>query len=47
VPIPEYTSAEECKDKRARRYVSIGGVEVSVSMDMVQPYRKIIQHAGQ
>lgn len=44
--IPEYTSAEEFKERRSHKYVSVGGQETIVSMDMVAPYRKIIQHAG-
>lgn len=44
--IPEYTSAEEFKERRSHRYVSVGGEETIVSMDMVGPYKKIIQHAG-
>ena len=44
--IPEYTSAEEFKERRSHRYVSVGGEETLVSMDMVGPYRKTIQHAG-
>ena len=45
-PIPEYTSAEELKERRSHRYVSVGGEETIISMDMVKPYKKLIQHAG-
>ncbi len=44
--IPEYSSTEECKERRSHRYVSVDGDETTISMDMVNPYRKIIQHAG-
>lgn len=44
--IPEYTSEEEFKERRSHRYVSVGGEETVISMDMVGPYKKIIQHAG-
>ena len=45
-PIPEYTSAEELKERRSHRYVSVGGEETIINMDMVKPYKKLIQHAG-
>lgn len=45
-PIPEYTSEEELKERRSHRYVSVGGEETIINMDMVKPYKKLIQHAG-
>ena len=45
-PIPEYTSAEEYRDRRLHRSVSVGEEDISVRMDLVEPYRKIVQHAG-
>lgn len=45
-PIPEYSSAEEFKERRIHRYVSIAGEEKVINMDLVEPYKKIIQHAG-
>lgn len=44
--IPEYLPAEERKDERSHRLVNVGGEEVTISMDLVKPYKKIIQHAG-
>ena len=45
-PIPEYTLREEVEQSRAYRFVSVGGEETTVNMTIVQPYRKILQHAG-
>ena len=44
--IPEYTAAEESKD-RTYRFVSVGGDETIISMAMVEPYKKLVQHAGE
>lgn len=44
--IPEYSFEEEAEDLRKHRLVQIGGEEKNIDMDIVQPYRKIIQHAG-
>ena len=44
--IPEYSREEESKDRRAYLFVSVGGEETIISMGMVEPYKKIIQHAG-
>ncbi len=46
-PIPEYTSAQEHEERRAHRSIIIGAEEISVSMDMVEPYKKIVQHTGE
>ena len=46
VAIPEYTSEEEFKERRSHRYVHVGGEEITINLDMVGPYKKIIQHAG-
>ncbi len=43
--IPEYTAEEECKD-RTYRYVNVGGDETVISMAMIEPYKKLVQHAG-
>ena len=45
-PIPEYTLREEVEQSRTYRFVSVGGEETNVNMAIVQPYRKILQHAG-
>ncbi len=45
-PIPEYSSAEEFKERRSHQIVSVGGEENVISLNMVEPYKKIIQHAG-
>ena len=44
--IPEYSFEQEVKDLRKHRLVRIGEEEKNIDMDIVQPYRKIIQHAG-
>ena len=44
--IPEYTAEQECKDRNYRR-VEVGGEETTISMAMVEPYRKLVQHAGE
>lgn len=44
--IPEYTAEEESKD-RTYRFVSVGGDETIISMAMVEPYKKMVQHAGE
>jgi len=44
--IPEYTAEEECKDRNYRR-VEVGGEETTISMAMVEPYKKLVQHAGE
>lgn len=46
-PIPEYTPQEEAEQSRKFRFVNVGGEKVTINMTTVQPYRKIIQHAGQ
>ena len=45
--IPEYSSTEECKDRRSHLLVSVGGEETTISMELVEPYKKVVQHAGQ
>ncbi len=44
--IPEYSFKEEAEDLRKHKLVRIGEEEKNIDMDIVQPYRKIIQHAG-
>ena len=44
--IPEYSFKQEAEDLRKHRLVQVGGEEKNIDMDIVQPYRKIIQHAG-
>lgn len=44
--IPEYSFKQEAEDLRKHRLVRIGEEEKNIDMDVVQPYRKIIQHAG-
>ena len=44
--IPEYSHKQESDDLRRHRLVHIGEEEMNIDMDLVQPYRKIIQHAG-
>lgn len=44
--IPEYSFKQEAEDLRKHRLVQIGGEEKNIDMDIVQPYRKIIQHTG-
>lgn len=44
--IPEYSFKQEAEDLRKHRLVRIGEEEKNIDMDIVQPYRKIIQHAG-
>ena len=44
--IPEYSFEQEAEDLRKHRLVQIGGEEKNIDMDIVQPYRNIIQHAG-
>lgn len=44
--IPEYSFKQEADDLRKHRLVQVGEEEKNVDMDIVQPYRKIIQHAG-
>lgn len=46
-PIPEYTPQEEAEQSRKFRFVNVGGEKVTINMTTVQPYRKIVQHAGQ
>jgi len=46
-PIPEYTPQEEAEQSRKFRFVNVGGEKVTINMTTVQPYRKIIHHAGQ
>ena len=44
--IPEYSFKQEAEDLRKHRLVRIGEEEKNIDMDIIQPYRKIIQHAG-
>lgn len=44
--IPEYSFEQEAEELRKHRLVRIGEEEKNIDMDIVQPYRKIIQHAG-
>ena len=44
--IPEYSFKQEAEDLRKHRLVQIGEEEKNIDMDVVQPYRKIVQHAG-
>jgi inorganic pyrophosphatase/exopolyphosphatase len=45
--IPEYTYKEEIQDTRSHRLVAISQEQQRVlAMDVVQPFRKIIQHGG-
>lgn len=44
--IPEYSFKQEAEDLRKHRLVRIGEEEKNIDMDIVQPYRKIVQHAG-
>ena len=44
--IPEYSFKQEAEDLRKHRLVRIGEEEKNIDMDVVQPYRKIVQHAG-
>lgn len=45
-PIPEYTFKEESRETRTWRHVHVGGEDTTINMSLIQPYRKIIQHAG-
>ena len=45
--IPEYSVEQESEDMRKHRYINVGGEEMTIDMDLIQPYRKIIQHAGE
>ena len=44
--IPEYSYKQESDDLRKHRLVKVGEEQMNIDMDLVQPYRKIIQHAG-
>lgn len=44
--IPEYSYKQESDDLRKHRLVQVGEEQMNINMDLVQPYRKIIQHAG-
>ena len=44
--IPEYSAKEEIEQTRTHRFVSVAGDEHVIDMTLVQPYRKIVQHAG-
>ena len=46
VPIPEYSIKEETEEVRTHRFVSVAGEEYVINMTLVEPYRKIVQHAG-
>ncbi len=45
--IPEYSVEEEKKDSRTYRLIQVGGEEVTVNLALIEPYKKIVQHAGQ
>ena len=47
VPIKEYSAEEEQNDTRRYRTVTVGDVSVQIDMQVVEPYRKIIQHMGE
>ena len=46
-PIPEYPLEEELRQNRMYRLVQVGGEEVTVNLSLIEPYRKIVQHAGE
>ena len=46
VPIKEYSAEEEQSDTRRYRTVTVGDVSVQIDMQVVEPYRKVIQHMG-
>lgn len=46
VPIPEYSMREESEEVRTHRLVVVGGVEHVIDMTLVEPYKNIVQHAG-
>lgn len=45
-PIPELPYSEEVRESRDFRLVSVGGEEIRIDLRQLQPYRKIVQHAG-
>ena len=44
--IPELPYSEEVRESRDFRLVSVGGEEIRIDLRQLQPYRKIVQHAG-
>ncbi len=44
--IPEYSVEEETKESRTYRLIQLGGEEVTINLSLIQPYKKIVQHAG-
>ena len=44
--IKEYSAEEEQNDIRRYRTVTVGDVSVQIDMQIVEPYKKIIQHMG-